>query len=348
MGAWYTTRETVKAALDSKETARDDAAVDAAIASASRDVEALCHRIFYPRADTKYFDWPNAQYAPSYRLWLDENDLISVTTLTSGGTTISSQNYFLEPQRSGPPYTRLDLNIGTNAAFDSGDTFQRSIAVTGLFGYRDDSESAGALAEPLDASETDVDVSNAAAIGVGDLIQIDDERAQVTGRVMISTGYTLNGGIDAQKNTETLSVTGSGTAPAVGEVILIDSERMLVVDAISTTLTVKRAWDGSTLAAHSNGATISAGRRLSVTRGAYGTTAATHSDATAITRWVPPSGVEDLTVAEAVVKLQRRASGYGTNVGTGANRRSPQAGDLEDLRRRVYAVYGRQARSRAV
>src|SRR5690606_22447868 len=57
---WYTTRETVKAALDYKETARNDAQVDRAIESASRAVEGLLHRRFYPETATRYFDWPNA------------------------------------------------------------------------------------------------------------------------------------------------------------------------------------------------------------------------------------------------------------------------------------------------
>ncbi len=48
MGVWYATREDVQRALDSKETARNGAQIDRALESASRSVEALCHRTFAP------------------------------------------------------------------------------------------------------------------------------------------------------------------------------------------------------------------------------------------------------------------------------------------------------------
>jgi hypothetical protein len=92
MGVWYCTREDVKSSLDSKESARNNGQVDRAIESASRAVEGLTHRRFYPETDTRYFDWPNAQYARPWRLWLDQHELVSVATLSSGGTTIAASD----------------------------------------------------------------------------------------------------------------------------------------------------------------------------------------------------------------------------------------------------------------
>jgi len=67
----YATREDVMRALDSKLTARNAAQIDRALQSASRDIEALCHRTFYPEQAERSWDWPDSQQRPSWRLWLE-------------------------------------------------------------------------------------------------------------------------------------------------------------------------------------------------------------------------------------------------------------------------------------
>src|SRR3546814_19132909 len=81
--------------------------------------------------------------------------------------------------------------------------------------------------------------------------------------------------MNALKNDQTVDVT-DGTLFFVGELILIDSERMRIVDITGNNLTVVRAYGGATLAAHSLGADVYVSRRLTVDRGALGTTAAPH------------------------------------------------------------------------
>jgi hypothetical protein len=337
---WYASLEDVKSAMDMAETARADALVARQIDAASRSIEALCHRVFYPEIRTAMFGWPNDQMGRSWRLWLDRNDLISVTTLTSGGETIASTDYFLEPQSSGPPYTRLELDLSSSATYGGGATHQRDISITGLFGYRDDSTPAGALAEALDASETSVDVSDSSAVKTGHLIKVDSERMQVTARAMLTTGQTINGALTASKSDVSV-LADDGTTLYVGENILIDSERMLVVDIAGNTLTVRRAWDGSTLAAHSSGATVYAPRRLTVVRGVLGTTAATHADAAALTRWVPPPMVEQLCIDEAIWRLQNTLSGMARTVGEGEGARLVNARTITSAREDVYRAHGR-------
>lgn len=347
---WYATREEIKAELDVKETARSNARIDRALADATAAVEGLCHRVFYPVVATRYFDWPSSQYRPSWRLWLDDSELISLTSITSGSTAIDTADVLLEPNRSGPPYTRLELDIGTSAAFDGGSTHQRDIIVTGLFGYRNDEATVGATVEALDATETgiDVDAPTSAAAGVGSLLRIDSERVIVTGRTNLDTGQTLGGsGLTNQNNAVSVTV-ASGAAFAAGEVILIDAERMLVEDIAGNTLVVKRAWDGSTIAAHSVGATIYAPRTLTVERGALGTTAATHSTGATVYRWDPPGPVRQLCVAEALTDLLQGRSGYARTAGTGENEREVYGRGLKDLRDRVYTSHGRKARMRSV
>lgn len=351
MGVWYATREDVKAALDFKETARNNGQIDRAIEAASRGVDALCHRRFYPETATRLFDWPNGQHAAPWRLWLDQNELISVTTLSAGGTAIASTDYFLEPNEYGPPYNRLEIDLSSSAAFGGGDTHQRSISITGLFGYSNDETATGATIEALDTSETgiDVDAATSALVGVGSVLRIDSERMLVTGRTMLDTGQNLASNIDIQNKTVTVPVQ-SGAAFSVDETILIDSERMLIVDIAGNSLTVKRAWDGSTIAAHTSPADIYAARTLTVTRAALGTTAATHSSSATVYRWDPPGPARTLTIGQAISTLTNEHSGYARvkRSGESAGERAIDTSALAALRDQVYNSHGRKARLRGV
>jgi hypothetical protein len=348
---WLATREEIKAELDVKETARSNARIDRALADATDAVHGLCHRIFYPVVATRYFDWPNGQYARPWRLWLDANELISVTTITSGGVTIAASDYFLEPNQSGPPYNRIEIDLDSSAAFGGGDTHQRDIGITGVWaGCPLVEPLAGATAEALDTSETgiDVDAATSAAVGVGSLLRIDSERVIVTGRSNLDTGQTLDGSGLTNVNSAVTVTVQSGAAFAAGETILIDGERMRVDDIAGNTLVVTRAWDGSTIAAHSVGATIYAPRTLTVTRGALGTTAATHSTSATVYRWDPPGPARQLCVAEAVEDLLQGRSGYARTAGSGDSEREVRGLGLDGLRKRVYISHGRKARTRAV
>ncbi|OXS35384.1 hypothetical protein [Streptomyces sp. XY006] len=350
----YATREDVMRALDVKATARSSAQIDRALQSASRGIDALCHRRFYPETATRSFDWPGSQYRPSWRLWLDDSELISVTTLTSGGTTIAASDYFLEPNRSGPPYNRLEIDLDSSAAFGGGDTHQRDITITGLWGYQLDETTVGTLAAAVGTTTaTTITVNGAASaeLGVGSVLRIGSERMLVTNRTMADTGQNVGGsGLTAQQNSVTVTVT-DGSAFAVDEVLLVESERMLIVDIAGNTLTVKRAFDGSVLAAHAAGVDIYAARALTVQRGALGTTAATHADAASVVRWDPPGPVRDLALAEAINRITSEQAGYARTRKTGdggTGERALDATALATLRNQVYDSHGRKARVRSV
>lgn len=343
---WYATREEVKGAADIAETAHLNTRIDRALEAASRAVEKLCHRVFYPTLATRYFDWPDSQQGTSWRLWLNEHEVISVTTLSSGGTTIASSDYFLYPQ-SGPPYSRIEIDLSSSAAFGGGDTSQRDIAVTGLFGYTNDEESAGTLAAAVSStSATTVDVSDSSAIGVGQLIRVESERMIVTGNSSLTTAQTLQDPMTADTADTVCQVT-TGTSYNVGEVILLDAERMLIEDIAGNNLIVQRAFDGTVLAAHT-GSTIYARRRLTVQRGALGTTAATHDSGTTINRHMAPGPVRRLTIAEAQTTLAQEDARWARAIGAGESAREAWARSLKDARDEVYENYGRKARIRAV
>lgn len=346
-GIWYATREDVQRAFDVKETARNRRQIDDAIEAASRSVEGRCHRRFYPVQATRLFDWPPRSRMTPWILRLDDQELISVSTAASGGTTIASGDYLLEPVNSGPPFNRFEINIGGDASFGGGDTYQRDIQIAGLWGYRNTETTVGALAEILDASETSVDVDGptSAAVGVGSVLRVDSERMLVTGRTQLSTGQT--GTLSAAKNDVTLTV-ASGAAFAVDEVLLLGSERMRIDDIAGNALTVERAYDGTVLAAHA-GAAIYAPRTLTVTRGALGTTADTHTSGSAIYEWQPPGLVHQLTKAEAITQLTQERSGWFLKASTTGNSAAKVSADaLETLREQTYTEHGRKARHRAV
>lgn len=345
----YATREDVKEALDVKETARADRRIDRALDNASRSIEALCHRVFYPTVATRYFDWPTG--ARPWRLWLDDSELVSVTTLSSGGTTIAASDYFLEPNRSGPPYNRIEIDLSSSAAFGGGDTHQRDITVTGLWAGAPNNETLVAdVDEAMTTTETDLDVTDSSGIGVGNVLRIGSERVIVTGKSMKDTGVNIDAADSLTASVADVSITLSTTtgAPTVGETILIDSERMPVVDRAGSVLTVKRAWDGTVLAAHSANADIYAPRTLTVERGALGATAATMSAGDDVYRWDPPGPVRSLCVAEALVELAQGQAAYARTSGSGENQRETTGRGLADLRQQVYRSHGRKARVRSV
>jgi hypothetical protein len=341
----YASREDVKTALDFKETARSNPQIDRAIQAASRDIDAHAHRRFYPEDLTKFFDWPNYTGAYPWRLWLEQHDLITLTAASSGGVAIPTANIFLEPVNSGPPFTYLELDRSKTSAFGQGSTPQRNISLTGTWGHSADKDPAGSLAAALtDTTGTAATVAATAAIGVGNVIYADSERLLVTDRSMVTTSQTQQGAGagTASAADVTLAVT-DGTKYAVGEVLLLDSERMLVVDIAANNLTVKRAWDGSVLATHS-GSTVFAARLLTVTRGALGTTAATHLNAAPLTVHRVPTMVRDLAIAEAINTVLQETSGYARMVGSGDTVMPASGAGLADLWDEVMTAFGRSAR----
>lgn len=354
MGFWFCTREDVASALDIKEAAHNAAQIDRAIESASRSIEQLLKRKLHPRIATRYFAWPNSSSAPAWRLWLDENELISVSSFVAGGTTIASTDYFLEPVNSGPPYRYVEIDLDSSASFTTtGSSSQRAIAITGTWGYWDEQEPAGATAEGLDSSETGVDVTDASLIGVGDLLTIDTERLLVTGRSALDTGQNLASNMTASVSDQVVDV-ADGTALHVGEILIIESERMKVISITGNNATVLRAYDGTTLAAHTSPLDVYALRTLTVVRGAAGTTAAAHSTAATVTKWSVPGTVKALAIAEAENIIEQEVSAYGRRTGSDEAERDASGNEntsgmgLPDMRYQAKSAYGRKLRKRAI
>ena len=349
----YCTREEVKASPDFKFTARNDAQIDGAIVSGSRAVDNLCNRVFYPTDATRYFDYPDYVQPVPWKLYLGANELAApATSIKSGTVVIPIPSVNFEPANFGPPYTRIELRRDLSAAFGQSTSPQRDVAIIGTFGYWTKTAPCGTLAAAIaSTSVTTITVSNSSSpgsgIGVGDIILIDSERFLVADKAMVSTGQSQQSGVTtAQKNDQTLGVT-DGTKFSTGETLLLNSERMLVLDISGNSLTVERAYDGTTLATHS-GATIFSGRLLTVTRGDLGSTAATHSNSAPISKYVIPGTAKELAIAEAINTIEQKTSGYARTVGSGDNQRPAPGTGMQDIRKRCYEELGRKGRQRAL
>jgi len=354
MGIWYCTRESVKSALDEAETARSNAQIDDAIEQGARDVEGLTHReSFAPVLATRYFDYPSQTgRPPSWRLWLGHHALLSLTSLTAGGgtQTITPAQYLLEPINSGPPYNRIEINLGGSGSFSAGSTHQRAIAATGLWGVSNERTSIGSLSGSL-AGTVGATASLAwttARFGVGDLLFVDSEAVIITERTFVDSTQNLGATITASEADTTIAVS-DGTGFAVEEIISIGSERMRIVDIVGNSLTVKRAWDGSQAAAHSINADIYALTGVELARAQAGTTIAAHSASAVVYRWVPPGLVATLNRAYALNTLLQERSGWNRALQTSQDTAVEFSGrGIAKLERDVVARYGRVARTRAI
>lgn len=317
MANWYCSRERLKTASNIA-GAQFDALIDSYIEAASREIDRQFHRRFIPLTAVRSYPWPQ-RFGRSWVLYLDE-DLISVSALTRTGTdvvAIASTDYFLEPSIFGPPYNKIEIDLASSAYFGSKDTHQRQILVTGLWGYKNDTVAAGALAEALDSSETGVDITNSALVDVGNTILCGTEAMFVSGKTLITTGSALNGNLTASKSEVSVTLTLNATPPIAGEIIQIDSEQMYVQSISGSVLTVERAYNGTVLAAHTGALVVYAFRTLTVTRGENGTTAAAHDTASALTTYAPPADIQNLCLAMAQGYRTQGSAGWAGVIGGG-------------------------------
>lgn len=352
----YATRADVTNTLLLAPTTHNKLLVDRKLRAATRSVEGYLHVRFYPELKTVSFDWPNYQYAGTNRLWLEGNTLISITTMTSGGTVIPSTDYILRraDHRSEPPYTYVELNTSKSSVFKAGTTSQNAVSIQGLYGYNDTDLTVpnGSLGGNITAGAGSMVVNPSTGdfnLSAGSLLMIGTERITVLDSLMSSIGQNLLNDLTAVQGDRTVTVT-TGSAFASGETILIGTERMRIDDIAGNTLIVTRAWDGTTLATHSLGAgsPIYGLRTFTISRGVLGSTAAAHTAADSVYSHEFPALINELTVAEAIVMIEQAGAGYARVVGAGPNTREATGKGLDDIREQAMQAYGRRNRTAAI
>lgn len=348
----YATREVVKAALDDKGGNLAYAQLDRLIKTHARLIDKRMHRTFYPWHGTRSFNWPASSggnvRSPSWVLELGNHELAELTGLSTAGETIDLGQVLLEPVNDGPPYTRIELDRGTSAAFRSGSTPQRSVLVTGVFaGCPLDETLAPGTAGAIDDSTTQLTLTAASGIGTGSLLRLDNERLIVTRMDWADSGLTITEPMSDRASDAVVYLSSSVLAPEPGEVIAVDVERMLVTDRVGTACAVRRAVDGSQLASHADNTAVYARRALTVERGVVGTTAAAHGSGADIYRFDYPAPITTLNVQEVVAAVMAELSGMARTVGTAEAERESSNRALADARREARA-YQRRNRNRAV
>jgi hypothetical protein len=114
--------------------ATDDIQIDNILNAASRWIDKFTARYFYPYYKTRYYDIPDSR-----RLWLDD-DLLAITSLTNGDSTVISSSDYLSEDYNATPYFSLKLksNVDTTWEWDSDNGHEKVIQVAGTWGYHDD------------------------------------------------------------------------------------------------------------------------------------------------------------------------------------------------------------------
>lgn len=343
---WYTTREILKASINI-EGATLNRRLDQLAEGASEEVEELLGRRFIPYTGSRRFDWPprvRSRYA--WILELDE-DLLSLTSITDEGddaVAIAAGDVNLEPYNapaSGYPYDRIEIDLQTSATFDSGDTPQQAIRVTGQWGYTNRTRAAGDLAAAIaTAAATSAQVTDGSLVEVGNTLLVNSEAIFVSDKEVVDSTRNLAADLASSEAARTVQV-DSSTGLNVGEVLLIDSERMLIEDISGNNLTVRRKYDGSTLASHSNGADVYVYRLLTIVRGVNGTTAATHAQGDDVLVYAPPQDIVDLATAIALARHANQRSGWTGQMGGGESSIEVRGISLRQFRADMRKLYRR-------
>lgn len=110
----------------------DDGVIDSIIEAASRVIDSETRRTFYARGTTRYYDVPNSNW-----LYIEDDDLLTITKLTNGdGTEISSGDYLTLPYNENPKYAvKIKDSSTVTFEFDSTNNGERAISISGSWGY---------------------------------------------------------------------------------------------------------------------------------------------------------------------------------------------------------------------
>ncbi|MBN8654826.1 MAG: hypothetical protein J0M11_03750 [Anaerolineae bacterium] len=267
---------------------------------------------FLPVLETRTLNAPKT----STKLFLPFS-LLSLTSIVNDGTTLSGSDYLLKPDGghwANGPYTYLEIDPdATNLS--AWDTDADGIVITGRLGLFNATLALGATlgAALSDTTGTLLQVSNGAKVSPGAVLLVDSEWLFVRETTTPVTAVTtLGAALDA--NAETCTV-ASGAALNVGEIIRFDFEQAKVIDINSNSVYLQRGWNKTTKTSHLINANVDVYRKFTIDRGVNGSTAATHTQGTAISRQQIPADVNELTRKIAVRMLKDAATGYAGRTG---------------------------------
>lgn len=217
----YTTPDEIRAAVPDgirQTTTKYDAIMYQLATRISRFFDHKTGRVFYPQYQVRHYHGDG-----STELWID--DLIELTTIEYSKdngltyTAYTSDDYWLTvagDDNSKKSYTLIKANVNTAAAISYFPAGQRSIKITGYWGYCEDRdevfEASGDTVQsnPLSDSETSLTVSDADGLNLWSVAP----RFQLGSMIKIETEYIEITGIDATDNKLTIVRGRNGTTAA--------------------------------------------------------------------------------------------------------------------------------------
>jgi hypothetical protein len=115
------------------EDSDDDAVIESLIEIASRRVDNLVGRQFYPRIETTNFDIP-----PDNVLWLDDDLLEVLSFLNGDAVAIANTEYILKPSNAYPKYC-LQMRDVSQTIFvgDADQSYEQVLDINAVWGYHE-------------------------------------------------------------------------------------------------------------------------------------------------------------------------------------------------------------------
>lgn len=118
------------------DTAKDDALLVVTLKRAIATFENMCGRSFVPAVETRYIDATDEQVVNGKRLFLRDGDLVEITELKIDSEIVPDDEYYLEGE---VPHFVVRLTNASDFNFHSYTVSpERSIAITGRWGYQDE------------------------------------------------------------------------------------------------------------------------------------------------------------------------------------------------------------------
>ena len=159
----------------------DDEVITAIIAQASRQIDDVTGRHFYPLVQTRLYDIPGVDFTDRDEISLDD-DLLELITLTNGDLTVITNAQYILRSVNSPPYWAVKLRDSANITWEqnSANSSQQVLSVAGVWGWHNAYARAWLLIGTLSAAvTTTTSLSLSLPVGhgvvVGNLIKIDNE-----------------------------------------------------------------------------------------------------------------------------------------------------------------------------
>lgn len=115
----------------------DDGVITDIIEGASRLIDTTTRRTFYARTATNLYDVPDGEFGDGDILYIEDDDLLTVTTLTNGDATVlTTSDYILLPNNSSPKWgIKLKDSSTKSWESDTDGNDEQAISIAGTWGW---------------------------------------------------------------------------------------------------------------------------------------------------------------------------------------------------------------------